>query len=79
MICSGMVEETGFVNVHKIDYKFQIKKWRKLQVYKDAGRVALNQIANGMEGWILWLLTKYGSPKPWSVEEVQVHLAHLRK
>lgn len=46
-----MVEETGFVNVHKTDYKFPLGEWPKLQVYKDAGRVALNQMKNGIEGW----------------------------
>ena len=46
-----MVEETGFVNVHKTDYKIPVGEWPKQQVYKDAGRVALNQMKNGMEGW----------------------------
>lgn len=55
-----MVEETGFVNVHKTDYKFPIGEWPKLQVYKDAGRVALNQIKNGIEGWWVVPLSDHG-------------------
>lgn len=33
----------------------------------------------GLEGWLIWFLTKHGDPKPWSPEEVQIYLAFLRK
>lgn len=45
MTCS-----VGFVNVHKTDYKIPVEEWPNLQVCKDAGRMALNQMKNGIEG-----------------------------
>ncbi|KAJ6110591.1 hypothetical protein N7486_002826 [Penicillium sp. IBT 16267x] len=33
---------------------------------------------SGMEGWAMYLLTRYGTPKPWSKQEVQVLVAKAR-
>lgn len=73
------IEEAGFINVHKTDYKVPIGDWPKLQVYKDSGRVSLKQFKTGLEGWMLWFLTKYGQPEPWTPEQVQVWLALMRR
>jgi hypothetical protein len=32
-----------------------------------------------MEGWAMFMLTKWGIPKPWTREEVLVLLAKVRK
>jgi hypothetical protein len=32
-----------------------------------------------MEGYTMYLMTKFGSPTPWSPEEVQVYNASMRK
>lgn len=45
------IEEAGFINVHKADYKVPCGDWPRLQVYKDAGRVSLKQLKAGLEGW----------------------------
>lgn len=45
------IEEAGFINVHKTDYKVPIGEWPRLQVYKDAGRVCKKAMKNGLEGW----------------------------
>ena len=33
----------------------------------------------GMEGYAMYLLTRYGEPEPWSSEKVHVYLANVRK
>lgn len=33
----------------------------------------------GMDGYAMFLFTKFGDPVPWSMEEVQVYVAKLRK
>ena len=33
----------------------------------------------GMEGYAMWLLTKFGAPTPWPADEVQVYLAKVRE
>lgn len=33
----------------------------------------------GLEGYAMHLLTHFGLPKPWTPEEVQVHLMQMRK
>lgn len=37
------------------------------------------QMLGGMEGYSMFLFTKFGEPEPWSPAEVQVYLAKLRK
>ena len=73
------IEEAGFINVHKKEYKVPIEDWPKLQVYKDSGRVSLKLFKTGLECWMLWYLTKHGQPKPWTPEQVQVWLALMRR
>lgn len=89
------IEEAGFTNVHTINYKVPIGEWPRLQVYKDAGRVSMKMFKTGLEGWMMWFMTKvipqtgaatshanksqYARPEPWTHEEVQVWLAHLRR
>lgn len=72
------IRKAGFVDVHEKSYKWPIGPWPRDQKYKEAGTVNFQQWMSGMEGWCMWLLTKFGSPEPWSKEEVHVYVAKLR-
>ena len=74
----GQLEAAGFTNVQVQDYKVPIGTWPKHPIYKDAGRVKAAEMKSGMEGWIMYLLTRFGQPVPWSLEEAQVLLAKMR-
>lgn len=54
------IEAAGFINVHQQDYKCPIGTWPSLPVYKDAGRMGMQQFKAGMEGWAMMLLTRVG-------------------
>lgn len=73
------MEAAGFMNVHQHDYKMPIGTWPKLRIYKDAGRVCQAQAEAGVAGFCLWLLTKYGEPEPWTMEQVLVYAAKARQ
>ncbi|CAI7655758.1 unnamed protein product [Penicillium bialowiezense] len=68
----------GFVDIHEKEYKWPIGPWARDQKYKEAGIVNLHHWISGMEGWAMWLLTKFGAPEPWSHDEVIVYVAKLR-
>ncbi|RDW56365.1 hypothetical protein BP5796_13240 [Coleophoma crateriformis] len=72
------MEKAGFVDVHEKVYQIPIGTWPKLNIYKDAGRVNRQQWKSGLDGWVLFLLTKFGAPTPWSPEEVLVYTAKVR-
>ncbi|KAJ5605182.1 hypothetical protein N7510_010336 [Penicillium lagena] len=72
------MEKAGFVDVHEKNYKMPVGPWPKDPLLKEAGRLHYHQWASGMEGWALYLLTKHGSPQPWTKEEVQVLMAKIR-
>lgn len=72
-------KNAGFVDVVDKLYKAPIGGWAKNKIYKDAGRVNREHWNAGLEGWAMWLLTKYGIPTPWLAEEVQVYVAKVRE
>lgn len=72
------MEKAGFVDIHEKVYKWPIGPWPRDPRLKEAGRINFHQWMTGMEGWCMFLLTKFGSPSPWSKEEVQVYVAQLR-
>lgn len=72
------IRKAGFVDVHEKSYKWPIGPWPRDQKYKEAGMVNFQHWMSGMEGWCMWLLTKFGSPKPWTKDEVHVYVAKLR-
>lgn len=72
------IRKAGFVDVHEKSYKWPIGPWPRDQKYKEAGTVNFQHWMSGMEGWCMWLLTKFGSPEPWAKEEVLVYVAKLR-
>jgi len=72
-------KNAGFVDVVDKLYKAPIGGWAKNKIYKDAGRVNREHWNAGLEGWAMWLLTKYGLPTPWLAEEVHVYVAKVRE
>lgn len=73
------IRKAGFVDVHEKEYKWPIGPWPRDKKYKEAGTVNFQHWLSGMEGWCMWLLTKFGSPAPWTKEEVLVYVATMRK
>lgn len=73
------IENAGFINVREKVYKVPVGDWAKNPILKEAGRVNKAQLLQGMEGYGMYLLTKFGLPEPWSPEQVQVYLAKVRK
>lgn len=50
--------------------------WAKNKILKEAGRLNLIQFKQGMEGYVMFVLTRHGG---WTPEEVQLYLAGIRK
>ena len=73
------IEKAGFVEVHEKNVKWPIGPWPKDKTLKELGSVNLRHWLTGMEGYTMYLMTKFGSPAPWSAEEVQVYNARIRK
>lgn len=73
------IRKAGFVDIQEKNYKWPIGPWPRDKKYKEAGTVNAQHWLSGMEGWCMWLLTKFGSPVPWTKEEVQVYVANMRK
>ncbi|KAJ5638713.1 hypothetical protein N7528_001103 [Penicillium herquei] len=72
------IRKAGFVEMHQKTYKWPIGAWARERRYREAGTVNLQHWLDGMEGWCMWLLTKFGSPKPWTREEVIFYVAKMR-
>lgn len=75
---SESIQNAGFVDVHEKVYKWPIGPWPRDQKFKEAGVVNCQHWMSGMEGWCMWLLTKYGQPEPWTKDQVYVYCAKLR-
>lgn len=76
--CMDLVRDTGFVDIHEEIRKWPIGPWPRDKQLKEIGTVNLEHWLAGLEGYGMYLLTKFGVPKPWSKEEVQVWLAQIR-
>jgi hypothetical protein len=72
------IENAGFVDIHEKVYKWPIGMWPKDPVLKEAGRLNHHMWKTGLEGWAMWLLTKFGNPEPWTKEQVHVYVAKAR-
>lgn len=68
------IEEAGFTKICERDFKFPIGDWLKHPVYKDSGALYKKMHSDGMEGWPMYLLTRFGLPQPWTPEEVAVYV-----
>ena len=66
------------MNVQQQDHKAPVGTWPKMQEYKDVGRVKLKGIMAGSEGYVLFMLPKFGASKPWSVEEVKEYVERAK-
>lgn len=73
------IEAAGFTNVHERLYKCPIGRWPKDRQLKEAGRINFEHWSGGLEGWAMFLLTKFGEPQPWSADEVRVYVAKVRQ
>ncbi|KAJ5253238.1 hypothetical protein N7489_003648 [Penicillium chrysogenum] len=76
---SNSIRKAGYINVHEKTYKWPIGPWPKEKQLKEVGTVNFQHWITGLEGWCMWLFTKFGEPQPWAKEEVHVYVAQLRK
>ena len=72
-------EKAGFVNVQEDYFKVPIGPWAKSERLKEAGKVNYHAWVGGLEGYGLFLLTKFGAPEPWSKEEVLTWVGKVRE
>ncbi|CAI7670279.1 unnamed protein product [Penicillium manginii] len=72
------IEKAGFIDLHEKVYRWPIGPWPRDPVLKEAGRLNWHMWKTGMDGYATYLLTKFGLPEPWSIEEVQVFVAKAR-
>ncbi|KAJ5691958.1 hypothetical protein N7462_001381 [Penicillium macrosclerotiorum] len=72
------IEKVGFVDIHEKLIKIPLGPWARDRTLKEAGQLQLAHWNTALEGWAMWLLTKFGEPTPWTTEEVQVYLAKIR-
>lgn len=71
----GRIERSGFINVQQKDYMCPIGGWHPDPTLRDAGVIGKEVFKSGAEGWVMWLLTNYGLPEPWEVDQVRLFLA----
>jgi hypothetical protein len=78
-VCQDLIKEAGFVDTKVHMAKWPLGPWPRDKRLKDAGMVNHEHWSIGMDGYAMFLFTKFGDPVPWSMEEVQVYVAKLRK
>lgn len=69
------IERAGFINVQEKDYMCPIGGWHPDPTLRDAGIIGKEVFKSGAEGWVMWLLTNYGLPKPWEADQVRLFVA----
>lgn len=74
----GSIEAAGFTNIQEKLYKVPVGGWAKHPLYKEAGKMNLEQFKVGMEGYAMHMFTNIGDPDPMAPEEVQCYLAQIR-
>lgn len=72
------MEKAGFVDIHEKVYKVPLGPWARDPVLKELGLLHTQHWSTGLEGYCMFLLTKFGAPTPWKPDEVQVFLAKVR-
>lgn len=73
------IEKDGFIDVHEKVNKWPIGLWPRDIKLREAGIVNVQHWLAGMEGYSMYLLTRYGDPEPWIREQVVVYIAEMRK
>lgn len=71
-----IMESAGFVNVQRKTFKWPIGPWAANKKMKEIG--AYNRLGwdEGINGWAMFLMTKYLG---WMSEEVEILCAHIRR
>jgi hypothetical protein len=75
----NLIKQTGFVDVRVEEVKWPVGPWPRDKQLKEVGAINQGHWLTGLEGYTMYLFTRYGCPTPWSKEEVHVHLAQVRK
>ncbi|KAL6159505.1 hypothetical protein ACJQWK_05816 [Exserohilum turcicum] len=70
------IRKAGFVDVTVVDFKWPMNGWPTNAKLKNIGRWNQLRLMDGVEGFMLRLLTQVGG---WSVARAQLHLAQMRK
>jgi ubiquinone/menaquinone biosynthesis C-methylase UbiE len=70
------IRRAGFVDVTVVDFKWPMNGWPTDKKLKNIGRWNQLRLMDGVEGFMLRLLTQVGG---WSVARAQLHLAQMRK
>lgn len=73
------IEAAGFVDVQEHLYKCPIGAWPKDQLLKDAGKINHVHWSSGLEGFAMFLLTRFGAPQPWTADEVKTYTSKVRE
>jgi len=68
--------KAGFVDVQEVTYKWPMNGWPRDRKQREIGRWNQLRLHNGIEGFMLRLLTAIGG---WSYERSQLFLAEMRK
>ncbi|KAL4790937.1 S-adenosyl-L-methionine-dependent methyltransferase [Aspergillus venezuelensis] len=71
-----MVTEAGFVNVHEEVFQLPLGTWPREKMMKDIGALNMYQMLDGLEAFSAATFTNILG---WSIEEVQILLAQVRK
>lgn len=71
----GLID-AGFEDVVEHRFKVPIGGWSKDRKLKELGMYNRLYWEQGLEGWCLYLLTRYLG---WTYEEIQVYVAEMRK
>ena len=69
----------GFTNIHEKTFKSPTGGWAKAPIYPEAGRLQKESMLEGLEGWVMSLMTRFGQPKSWSEEEVKEYMEKGKK
>ncbi|KPM41032.1 hypothetical protein AK830_g5546 [Neonectria ditissima] len=69
------MEEAGFVDIQEWEFKCPLSPWAKDPKYKEIGQFCSLFSTQDTEGFITFVTNTLG----WSVEEVQVYIAHFRR
>ncbi|KAL1953535.1 hypothetical protein VTO42DRAFT_2633 [Malbranchea cinnamomea] len=73
------IKDAGFVNVHAVKLPVPLGTWPRDPKYKRVGAWNYYQFDRGMDGMAIGtLLRNTGTKRPWTMEEIQVLMAHCR-
>ena len=73
------IKAAGFTNIHEKTFKTPTGAWAKHPIYREAGRLQKESMLEGFEGWVMFLMTRFGQPEPWSEEEVKDYVEKAKK